>query len=90
MSKFKLKLPHYLQIGIGLAVLIITWVVQQQSAGQLALPAATITALVLAKTVLGVLSPSASPTANVKAAVAAGDAISLEPMKKALSTHEDS
>lgn len=63
-----MKLPHWAQLAIGLAVVVLTWVVQQSQSGGLALPAAVTTVLTMVLTVLGLLSPSASAAANKRAA----------------------
>lgn len=61
------QLPHWAQLALGLAVVVITWVVQQTQTGALVLPAAAISGLTLALTILGILTPSASTAANKRA-----------------------
>jgi ABC-type transport system involved in cytochrome bd biosynthesis fused ATPase/permease subunit len=53
-----MKLPHWAQVTLGLAVVVVTWVVQQQSAGNLTLPAAAVTVLTTLNTFMGLVSPS--------------------------------
>jgi hypothetical protein len=65
------KAPHYLQIALSLASVIVVWAVQQTTAGNLVLPAAVISALTLVQTVLGLFSTSVSSSRNAAAAVAA-------------------
>lgn len=62
-----LKLPHWAQILLGLATVVLAWVMQQESSGALVLPAAAVTAITLVKTLVGVFSSSASPATNIVA-----------------------
>lgn len=54
MSNF--KLPHWAQLVLAFAVVGITWLMQQSSAGNLVLPATLVTVLVAVKTVIGLFS----------------------------------
>ena len=65
-----LKLPHYFQIGLGLAGVILTWVVQQTTSGDLVLPASVMSVILVLKTLIGVLSTSAVPGKNTAAVLA--------------------
>ena len=60
----KLTLPHYVMLGLGLATVVLTWVMQQESSGALVLPATVVSALVVLKTIIGIFSTSANPAAN--------------------------
>jgi hypothetical protein len=51
-----MKLPHWAQLTLGLAVIIITWVMQKQASGDLTLPAIVMTVLVTIKTAIGLLT----------------------------------
>jgi len=53
-----MKLPHWAQLVLALAVVVITWVMQQAAAGQLVLPAIAITVLTIVKTAIGMLTDS--------------------------------
>jgi len=55
-----LKLPHWAQLAIALAVIVVTWVMNEQASGALVLPAAVVSVLTVVKTVLGLFSGSAS------------------------------
>jgi len=68
----ELKLPHWAGIAISLAAVIVTWATAEQSSGHLVLPAAVVTALIIASKVLGLLSVSVNPAANAKAVRATG------------------
>lgn len=54
-----LQLPHWAQLLVAFLVVAGTWVVQQNAAGNLVLPAAALTALTVILTALGMLSGSA-------------------------------
>ena len=71
----RLQLPHWADLAVSLVVCIIAWVAREQNSGALTLPATAITALTLVSLVLGTLSTSANPAANMRAAVASGDAV---------------
>lgn len=60
MNLSNFKLPHGIQVALGLAVLILTWVMAEQAKGDITLPAAVVAALTIAKTFLGLFSNSAS------------------------------
>jgi hypothetical protein len=66
-----MKLPHWAQLLLGLAVVIITWVMQQNSSGALVLPAVAVTVLTIVKTTIGLMSDSM----KTSAARAAGEVI---------------
>lgn len=66
-----LKLPHWAQMLIALAAVVVTWIMQQSAAGTLVLPAVAMTALVVLNTIIGILSPSAKPSVNASAVKAA-------------------
>ena len=66
-----MKLPHYLQLGAGLAIIIITWIIQQNASGGLVLPAVAITVLTLVKSTLGLLTDSVPTALRAKAAARA-------------------
>jgi hypothetical protein len=51
-----MKLPHWLQLVLALAVVILAWVMQQASSGALVLPAAVMSALTVLSTVLGLFT----------------------------------
>lgn len=68
-----MKLPHWAQILLGLAVVVITWVMQQNSSGALVLPAVAVTVLTVVKTTIGLLSDSM----KTSAARAAGAVITM-------------
>jgi hypothetical protein len=73
------KLPHWAQVALGLVVIVIGWTMQQASSGQLVLPAAVLSGLALLNTIIGILSPSASNSTNIKA----GDAAKLDKIADA-------
>lgn len=54
-----LKLPHWAQLALGLAALVVSWLIHQQSSGALDLPAGVMAALTMASTALGLVSGSA-------------------------------
>jgi len=68
----ELKLPHWAGIAISLAAVIVTWATAEQSSGHLVLPAAVVTALIVASKILGLLSVRVSPAANARAVRATG------------------
>ena len=69
-----ITLPHWAQMALGVTTVILVWVMQQESSGQLVLPAAAVSAIVLVKTIIGLLTPSISLAANLKSVVDAGTA----------------
>jgi hypothetical protein len=62
-----LKVGHWVQMALGLVLLVLTWVLDQQAHGALALPASVMSALLVLKTVLGLLTPSVIPSTNIAA-----------------------
>ena len=54
VRRMKLTLPHYVMLGLGLATVVLTWVMQQESSGALVLPATVVSALVVLKTIIGI------------------------------------
>lgn len=68
-----MKLPHWAQLLLAFAVVALTWVMQQASAGNLVLPAMAITVLTIVKTAIGMLSDSM----KTSAARAAGAVITM-------------
>lgn len=58
-----MKLPHWAQLLLAFAVVALTWVMQQASAGNLVLPAMAITVLTIVKTAIGMLSDSMKTSA---------------------------
>ena len=77
-----LRLPHWASLLVALSVIVIAWLLQQNNAGNLVLPAVAISALSLIQPILAALSPSAVPSTNAKAALAAGDVMPLSLMAK--------
>lgn len=55
-----MKLPHWAQLVLGLAVVVITWIMAQNASGQLVLPAILVTVLTIVKTTIGMLTDSVS------------------------------
>lgn len=51
-----MKLPHWTQLVLAFAVVAITWVMNQASAGQLVLPAVVVTILTAVKTLIGLFT----------------------------------
>jgi hypothetical protein len=72
-----ITLPHYVQMALGLASVILVWVMQQQSSGALVLPAAVVSGLVILKTIIGLLSPSISGPTNILAGQRAQNALKV-------------
>jgi hypothetical protein len=62
-----MKLPHWASVLIALAVVIIAWVLQQNSTGNIVLPVVAVTILSLIQPLLAALSPSVVNSTNVKA-----------------------
>jgi hypothetical protein len=54
-----LQLPHWAQLSLGLAVVVITWFLKENTAGALTLPAVVVTVLTATLTVIGLLTDSA-------------------------------
>lgn len=71
-----MKLPHWAQLALALAVVVITWVMNANASGQLVLPALLVTILTIAKTAIGMLTDSV-PTAMAAARRAAGRTLSV-------------
>jgi hypothetical protein len=74
MGSLDIKLPHWAALVIALVGIIITWVLQQEAAGTLVLPALAVTVLLAIQPILTWLSPSASPAMN-RMAVARHDSL---------------
>ena len=77
-----MRIPHWASVLIALAVVIIAWVVQQNTAGNLVLPVVVISVLTLVQPLLAALSPSAVTSTNVKAAMATGDVLQVSNVAK--------
>lgn len=59
-----LKLPHWAQVVLACAALVISYLIHQQSAGQLDLPAALVAGLTVANTILGLVTQAAFGSAS--------------------------
>lgn len=58
-----MTLPNWAKLALGLALVIIVWIMNAQASGQLVLPAVVMTILTVAKTVIGLLTDGV-PTAG--------------------------
>src|ERR1019366_9271206 len=77
-----LKLPHWATLLIALAATIVAWLMARNAAGDIVLPAVVLAVLPLVNAILGMLSPSVTPSTNAKAALAAGDVAPVSAMAK--------